>query len=69
MESLLNILWLGLKELRSITKDFVMVFFVIYAFTASIYVTATGTSTEVNNASLAFVDEDNSALSKEVINA
>jgi ABC-2 type transport system permease protein len=69
MESLLNILWLGLKELRSITKDIVMVIFVIYAFTASIYVTATGTSTEVNNASIAFVDEDNSTLSKELINA
>ena len=30
---------------------------------------ATGTSSEVNNASIAFVDEDQSALSKELINA
>src|SRR5262249_44595394 len=30
---------------------------------------ATGTSSEVNNASIAFVDEDQSALSKEVFNA
>ena len=30
---------------------------------------ATGTSSEVNNASIAFVDEDDSALSKELFNA
>ena len=46
-----------------------MVAFVVYAFTLAIYVQATGTSTEVNNASIAFVDEDHSALSKEIINA
>ncbi len=69
MITLLNILWLGLKEIRSLVADVVMVIFVIYAFTAAIYVQATGTSTEVNNASIAFVDEDGSALSKELINA
>src|SRR5512139_2053796 len=69
MASLLNILWLGLKELRSLMSDVVMVAFVVYAFTLAIYVQATGTSSEVNNASIAFVDEDESALSKELINA
>jgi ABC-2 type transport system permease protein len=67
--SLLNIFWLGLKELRSLGSDLVMMFFVAYAFTGTIYVQATGTSSEVNNASIAFVDENNSALSKELINA
>jgi ABC-2 type transport system permease protein len=47
VKSLLNILWLGLKELRSLSSDLVM----------------------VNNASIAFVDEDHSALSKELMNA
>lgn len=69
MKSLLNILWLGLKEIRSLLSDMVMVAFVIYAFTLAIYVQATGTSSEVNNASIAFVDEDESALSKELFNA
>jgi ABC-2 type transport system permease protein len=69
MTSFLNILWLGLKELRSLLADIVMVVFVIYAFTLAIYVQATGTSSEVNNASIAFVDEDGSALSKELMNA
>jgi ABC-2 type transport system permease protein len=65
----LNILWLGLKEMRSLLSDKVMVIFVIYAFTLAIHVQATGTSSEVNNASIAFVDEDESILSKEIINA
>jgi ABC-2 type transport system permease protein len=60
---------LGLKEIRSLTSDFVMLLFVGYAFTGAIYIQATGTSSEVNNASIAFVDEDESTLSKELINA
>jgi len=69
MRTLLNILWLGLKEIRSLMSDVVMVAFVVYAFTLAIYVQATGTSSEVNNASIAFVDEDGSPLSKELFNA
>jgi ABC-2 type transport system permease protein len=69
VNSLLNIFWLGLKELRSLMSDVVMVVFVVYAFTLAIYVQATGTSSEVNNASIAFVDEDGSALSNELFNA
>jgi ABC-2 type transport system permease protein len=69
VNSLLNIFWLGIKEIRSLMSDTVMVAFVVYAFTLTIYVQATGTSSEVNNASIAFVDEDESALSKELFNA
>jgi ABC-2 type transport system permease protein len=69
VKSLLNIFWLGLKEIRSLMSDMVMVLFVVYAFTLAIYIQATGTSSEVNNASIAFVDEDESVLSKELFNA
>jgi ABC-2 type transport system permease protein len=69
MKSFLNILWLGRKEMASLLSDAVMVLFVAYAFTMAIYVQATGTSTQINNASIAFVDEDESTLSKELINA
>lgn len=69
MRTLLNIFWLGLKEIASLLSDLVMVIFLCYAFTTAIYVQATGTSTQVNNASIAFVDEDGSALSKELFNA
>src|ERR1700758_2115865 len=69
MTTALNILWLRIKEIRHPLSHFVMVIFVLYAFTLAIYVQATGTSSEVNNASIAFVDEDGSALSKELFNA
>ncbi len=69
MQSFLNIFWLGLKEMASLLSDWVMVLFVVYAFTMAIYVQATGTTTQVNNASIAFVDEDESALSKQLIQA
>ena len=69
MGSLTNIYWLGLKEIRSLVSDKVLVVFVLYAFTWTIYQQATGTSNEVNNASIAFADEDNSTLSKELIGA
>jgi ABC-2 type transport system permease protein len=69
MGSLRNILWLGLKEIRSLVSDSAMMLFVIYAFTLAIYSQATGTSNEVNNASIAFADEDHSQLSKELFNA
>jgi ABC-2 type transport system permease protein len=63
VRTLANILWLGVKELRSLRSDGVLIALVAYAFTMSIYTQARGTSSEVNNASIAFVDEDNSQLS------
>ena len=62
-----NILWLGLKELRSLASDPVLVLFILYAFSLSIITQARGVKSEVNNASLAFIDEDQSQLSKELI--
>lgn len=69
MRSLINVFWLGVKELKSFLSDAVLLVFVVYAFTFTVYSQATGTSNEVHNASIAFADEDNSALSKELINA
>jgi len=67
MRSLLNILWLGIKELRSVLSDKVLIVFVVYAFTFMVYSQATGTSNEVKNASIAFADEDESQLSKYIV--
>ena len=64
MSSLTTIFWLGVKELRSLRSDVVLIALVAYAFTVSIYTQARGTSSEVNNASIAFVDEDQSQLSQ-----
>ncbi|MDR3623237.1 MAG: ABC transporter permease [Paludisphaera borealis] len=69
METLANIFWLGTKELRSLRSDRVLVVFVIYAFSLAIITQARGTSSEVYNASIAFVDEDHSTLSKKLIHA
>ena len=44
-----NIFWLGLKELRSLASDPIMVGFIIYAFTFSILSQARGVKSEVNN--------------------
>jgi ABC-2 type transport system permease protein len=62
-----NILWLGLNELRSLASDPVLVLFIVYAFSLSIITQARGFKSEVNNASRAFIDEDESQLSKELI--
>jgi ABC-2 type transport system permease protein len=69
VKHLLNILNLGIKELRTLFADKGMLVFIIYSFSAAIYIGATKASTELNNASIAFVDEDRSALSKRIINS
>ena len=69
MNRLSNIFWLGLKELRSLASDPVLVGFILYAFSLSILTQARGVKSEVNNASLAFIDEDESQLSKELMAA
>lgn len=58
-----NIFHLGIKELRSLRHDTVLLVLVLYAFTYAIYSAATGTSSELRNTALAVVDEDHSALS------
>ena len=64
-----NVFWLGTKEFRSLQRDPVLVAFIIHAFTFSIITAARGVSSEVNNASIAFVDENHSTLSRELIDA
>jgi ABC-2 type transport system permease protein len=64
-----HIYWLGLKELRSLSRDRVVVVLLIWAFSLSIYIEATGSAPDVNNASIAFVDEDHSTLSRKMRSA
>ncbi|MBU2876336.1 ABC transporter permease [Aliiglaciecola lipolytica] len=64
-----NIFYLGTKELRTVMRDFVVVGLVIYSFSLDIYLQSTAISESVNNASVAIVDEDNSALSRRITNA
>ncbi len=69
MRHLQNIFRLGVKELRSLRHDNVLLLLVFYAFTYAIYSAATGTSSELRNASIAVVDEDHSLLSGRLTDA
>lgn len=69
MRHLSNIYWLGTKELRTLWRDKVMMFLIIYSFSFGIYIGATATSMEIHNASIAFVDQDRSTLSGRLVNA
>jgi len=69
MPSLSNIFWLGTKELRSFSHDVVLAALVIWAFSFAIYTQANSTSQELHNAAIAYVDEDNSELSRRILHA
>lgn len=64
MRALGNIFRLGVKELYSLRSDPVMVFLILYTFTIAIYTVAHGVKTEVSNASVGIVDQDQSNLSR-----
>lgn len=67
--SLSNIFRLGLKELRSLAADKVLLGLIVWAFSGAIYEAATGVSQQLNNAPVAIVDEDNSPLSARLAGA
>lgn len=64
MRSLRNIWQLVLKELIGLWRDRVLLAFVLYAFTAAIYMQAHGVSHELHRAPIAIIDSDNSPLSQ-----
>jgi ABC-2 type transport system permease protein len=64
-----NILRLGVKELRSLARDPVMLVLIGYAFTFSIYQKATAMPETLNRAPIAIVDEDRSPLSTRIASA
>jgi ABC-2 type transport system permease protein len=65
-QSLLNILWLSLKEVRSLFSDYFLIGLVIYTFTFAIVAMAQNRSQEVHNATIAIADEDRSQLSRAI---
>ena len=67
MRSLANIFWLGTKEIRSFIHDYVLLGLVLWAFSVAVYAQAQSSSQELHNAAIAIIDEDNSALSRYVI--
>ncbi len=64
-----SIFALGVKELRSLARDPIMLVLIVYAFTLSIYTRATAIPETLNKAPIAIVDEDRSPLSARITSA
>ena len=66
---LTNVVQLGIKELRGLQRDHVMVFLIFFVFTFTVYNQATVSPELLNKASISVVDEDRSQLSARIIGA
>ncbi len=67
--SLAHVFLLGMKELRSLRADPVLLPLIVYAFSIAVYSAAEDASIDLRNASVAVVDEDGSALSRRLASA
>jgi ABC-2 type transport system permease protein len=68
-ERIQNVYRLGIKELRGVRADVVLVFLIVYSFTYSVYEPARNSAGELANASVAIVDEDHSEASRHIRDA
>lgn len=64
-----NILSLGLKELRGLSREPMMLALVVFAFSISIYTASTAMPEQLNKTPIAIVDEDRSSLSMRIADA
>ncbi|PLX37053.1 MAG: hypothetical protein C0606_11075 [Hyphomicrobiales bacterium] len=64
-----NIVQLGIKELRSLLRDPIMLVLIAYAFTGSVYTASKAMPETLNRAAIAIVDEDRSPLSTRIASA
>jgi ABC-2 type transport system permease protein len=64
-----NIFHLGIKELRSLLRDPMMMVLVVYSFTFAVYSAATAMPEALHKAPIAIVDEDRSPLSTRIADA
>ncbi|WP_249976290.1 ABC transporter permease [Vreelandella olivaria] len=69
MRALVNILHLGLKELRTLIRDPAMMVLIVYAFSLSIYSSSTRIPETPHRATIAIVDEDRSPASQRIVDA
>jgi ABC-2 type transport system permease protein len=67
--TLANLYRLGVKELWSLWRDPAMMILIVFAFTFSIYTSANAVPETLHKASIAIVDEDESALSQRIVSA
>ncbi|UVE18917.1 ABC transporter permease [Pseudomonas sp. LS44] len=69
MRKLANIFNLGIKEFRSLGRDYAMLILIIWSFSLGVYSSATGVPETLHHAPIAIVDEDQSQLSSRIVNA
>ncbi len=69
IRSITAIYRLSIKELASLRHDPMMLFLIVYAFTAAVVLVSAGMKIEVANATVAIVDEDRSQLSTRLADA
>lgn len=61
-----NIYHLGIKELWSLIRDPILLILIAFAFTGMVYTAATAMPDGLKNATIVFVDEDQSSLSNRI---
>ena len=69
LTSLGHIWQLGLKELRSLWRDRLLLLFVIWAFSGALYTAAKAAPDRLHRAAIAVLDEDQSPLSQRIVTA
>lgn len=69
MERLANIFHLGLKEFRSLGRDYALLALIAWSFSVGVYSSATSMPESLHNAAIAVVDEDRSQLSTRIVHS
>ena len=69
LQSLKNIYYLGIKEIRGLLKDWLMLVLIIYSFSYAIVVASKAQPDSLNRATIAIVDDDQSQLTKRLADA
>ncbi|MGV2130827.1 ABC transporter permease [Agrobacterium vitis] len=64
-----TIFHLGIKELRGLLRDPILLGLIVYSFTIAVYAEARAVPETLNNAPIAIVDEDTSPLSRRIADA
>ncbi|GEP61479.1 ABC transporter permease [Reyranella soli] len=64
-----NILQLGIKELRGVARDPMLLLLIVYAFTLSIYTASRAMPETLSRAVVSIVDEDRSPVASRIISA
>ena len=65
-QSIRNIFHLGVKEIRSLMRDPMMLILILYSFSLGIIITANGSTDTITKAAIAVVDDDKSMLSQRI---